>query len=81
MIDSREHWPELRAGLLLLVEALAPVFDDDTLSIVREFIEHYEFGVALEWLHSAVIRRSISLSDAESESFRKLAHLMDIDSL
>ena len=79
MAQSRDHWLELRGGLLSLLESLAPLLDAKTQELVRDFIENREFGVALEWLYSAAHRLKISLTAEQAQKFDELAALMRID--
>jgi hypothetical protein len=78
MANQRDHWIELRGGLLLLTEELTPSLDKKNVELTHDFIENREFGVALEWLNSLIIERSILLTISNQELISKLAHLMDI---
>jgi hypothetical protein len=75
MIRSRE----LSEGLIALLETLEPFLDPKSQELVRDFVENNEFGVALEWLHSAVLGRKISLTAYQVQKFDELAALMGID--
>jgi hypothetical protein len=77
--NSRDHWLELRGSLISLLETLAPLLDADTRELVGDFVDNREFGVALEWLHSAVLRKKISLTASQTQKFDELAALMKID--
>jgi hypothetical protein len=79
MTNSRDHWLELRGGLISLLETLAPLLDADTQELVGDFVDNREFGVALEWPHSAVLRKKISLTAYQTQKFDELAALMKID--
>ena len=79
MTNSRDHWLELRGSLISLLETLAPLLDADTRELVGDFVDNREFGVALEWLHSAVLRKKISLTASQTQKFDELAALMKID--
>jgi hypothetical protein len=78
-IELRDHWLELRGGMIALLETLTSSLDVKSSEMVRDFVENREFGVALGWLHSIVLERHISLSADQSEKFGKLATLMSIE--
>lgn len=79
MTLSRDHWLELRGGLISLLETLAPLLDTKCQELVRDFVENREFGVAFEWLHSVVLEQNISLTGYQAQKFTELAALMGID--
>ena len=75
MTNSHEHWLELRGGLMSLLEALAPLLDADTQELVRDFVDNREFGVALEWLHSAVLRKKVTLTPNQAQKVQRIGEL------
>jgi len=78
--NQHDHWFKLQDLLLLLVDDLSSSIDQKNLQICREFIEHREFGVALEWLWSVAMENNISVSETQKCSFHHLAELMGMDS-
>ena len=61
-------WDELEAALNALVDGLASMIDDKNASLLRDFIENREYGVALEWLHSIVTERMILVNTLAARS-------------
>jgi hypothetical protein len=79
MTNFRDHWLKLEVGLTDLLETLKPSLDEGTIVLVQKFIDNNEFGVALEWLNSVALERNIGLSTQQSQKFRELAKLMEIE--
>jgi hypothetical protein len=79
MTNFRDHWLKLEVGLTDFLDTLKPSLDERTIVLVQEFIDNNEFGVALEWLNSVALERNIGLSTQQSQKFRELAKLMEIE--
>ena len=47
MTNPREHWPELQALLLGVLNQIGPALDPKNRELVADFIENREFEVAL----------------------------------
>lgn len=61
-----------------LINGLSKNIDQDDLSLLLDFVENREYGVALEWLHNLVIERGILLSNEQSQLVEQLARQMNI---
>ncbi len=46
---------------------------------IKEFIEHNELGLALEWLCASVTDNNVSLTEKQHEAIRQIAEQMQID--
>jgi hypothetical protein len=62
-----------------LVESLSAELQPKDKEILIDFIENYEYGVALEWLYSIVVERSIQLTLPQQQEIQRLAQRMGID--
>ena len=60
-------WQHLDTSLSTLVDSLAPKLDEKNLSLLRDFIDNREYGVALEWLASLIKTRSIQISSEQQQ--------------
>ena len=79
MVTSRDQlWQHLAASLSTLVDSLAPKLDERNLSLLRDFIDHREYGVALEWLASLIKTRSIQISSEQQQEIHRLAKTMGL---
>jgi hypothetical protein len=78
MIGRDELWRDLENSLKSLVESMPAKFDGKNRELLNEFAENREFGVALEWLHSIIVERSIELSAQQEQEIQRLANLMGI---
>jgi hypothetical protein len=79
MADRQQRRRELEAAMTKLVDGVGVHFDEKNLSLLRDFIDNREFGVALEWLHSLVASRHIELTPSQSQEVGRLADDMGID--
>jgi hypothetical protein len=66
-------------ALTSLANSIAPKIDQNSRDLLAEFIENFEFGAALEWLHSLTVSKAIQLSSEQEQEIRRLAQRMDID--
>jgi hypothetical protein len=78
MIGRDELWRDLENSLKSLVESMPAKLDGKNRELLNEFAENREFGVALEWLHSIIVERSIELSAQQEQEIQRLANLMGI---
>jgi hypothetical protein len=78
MIGQDEAWQDLERYLTSLVESLLTKLDDENRKLLNDFVRNREYGVALEWLYSLVVERSIQLSVQQETEIRRLAELMGI---
>jgi hypothetical protein len=71
---------ELEKSLTSLVSSISPAeLDKRNRDVFAEFIENFEYGLALEWLHSLIAERGIQLSSTQHEEIERLVHRMKID--
>ena len=71
---------ELDGSLTSLINSIsATEIDQKNRELLAEFIENFEYGVALEWLHSLILDRKIQLSSEQDQEMRRLAQRMKID--
>jgi len=68
----------LAASLSTLVDSLAPKLDEKNLSLLRDFIDNREYGVALEWLVSLIKTHSIQISSEQQQEIDRLATTMGL---
>jgi len=78
MAKRTELWAQLEISLSRLVESLALELDDNNLELLRDFIANREYGVALEWLQSAIKNNPIHISPEQEKEIRHLAKIMEI---
>ena len=80
MIARNELWHELEKSLKSLVISISSTeLDKQNRDLLDEFVETREYGIALEWLHSLIVERSIQLSLQQEKEIQRLAQLMEID--
>jgi hypothetical protein len=71
---------ELDQSLTSLVNSIASTeLNQSDRDLLAEFIENFEYGVALEWLHSLIVERGIQLPREQEEQIQRLAQRMKID--
>ena len=71
---------ELDGSLTSLINSISTTeIDQKNRELLAEFIENFEYGVALEWLHSLILDRKIQLSSEQDQEMRRLAQRMKID--
>jgi hypothetical protein len=71
---------ELEKSLTSVISSISSdAIDRQNRDLLAEFVENYEYGVALEWLHSLIVERGIQLSSEQEEQVRRLAQRMKID--
>jgi len=70
---------EMEEALTSLAASIAPNIDQNSRDLLAEFIENFEFGVAVEWLHSLTVSKGMQLSSEQEQEIRRIAHRMDID--
>jgi len=71
---------ELEKSLTSVISSISPTaIDQQDRKLLAEFVENFEYGVALEWLHSLIVERGIQLSGEQEEQIRRLAQRMKID--
>jgi len=71
---------ELDGSLTSLINSISSVeIDQKNRELLAEFVENFEYGVALEWLHSLILDRKIQLSPEQDQELRRLAQRMKID--
>jgi hypothetical protein len=78
MIDRNKLWEHLETSLSRLLDSLAPKLDGRNLGLLRDFVDHREYGVALEGLHSVLTATSIPISPEQREEMHRLAKTMGI---
>jgi hypothetical protein len=79
MTDTHEHWPELHALLLGVLDQIGPVLDPKNRELVADFIENREFEIAFRWMTSAIQEQRIQMSDETAGHLGRAATLMRID--
>jgi hypothetical protein len=62
-----------------LIDDLSNELKQETVIILRDFVENYEFEVALEWLYSVVSEQGITLSNEQEVRIKHLANAMQVD--
>jgi len=68
MIARNELWHELEKSLKSLVISISSTeLDKHNRDLLDEFVENREYGIALEWLHSLIVERSIQLFSSAGE--------------
>src|ERR1700674_5605390 len=67
MTNRHDLWRELEGSLASLVDSVSTKVDMDNLKLLNEFIENREYGIALEWLHGAIVDRSKQLSPQQEK--------------
>jgi hypothetical protein len=71
---------ELEKSLTSVISSISSdAIDRQNRDLLAEFVENFEYGVALEWLHSLIVERGIQLSGEQEEQIRRLAQRMKID--
>jgi hypothetical protein len=71
---------ELEKSLTSLISSISSAeIDQHNRELLAEFVENFEYGVALEWLHSLIVERRIQLSPEQDDEIRRLAQRMKID--
>jgi hypothetical protein len=70
---------ELAQSLTSLINSISPTeIDKHNRDLLGEFVDNCEFGVALEWLRSLIVERSIQLSFQQEQEIQRLAQRMKI---
>lgn len=71
---------ELEKSLISLISSISTTeIDKGSRELLVEFIDNFEYGVALEWLHSLIVEKGIQLSSKQYEEIERLAERMKID--
>ncbi len=78
MSDLPNAYPETARILWSLIDELSDSIDEENLELLRDFVLNNEYGVALEWLHAVLHKRSISVSETQNRAIEGLATRMDI---
>ena len=78
MTSRAQLWQHLAASLSTLVDSLAPKLDEKNLSLLGDFIDNREYGVALEWLASLIKTRSMQISPEQQQEIDRLATTMGL---
>jgi hypothetical protein len=78
-MDRNSAWLHLETSLMSLVGSMSAILGEVDRVTLTDFIENREFGVALEMLHSIIIKRNLQLSEQQETEIRQLAELMNID--
>ena len=81
MDGSRDEFRrEMDKALTSLINSIASTkIDQDNRDLLADFVENFEFGVALEWLHSLIVSRGIQLSSDQEDEIQRLAKRMGLD--
>jgi hypothetical protein len=75
-----EFRDELQRSLTALITSITSTeIDGHNRDLLEDFVKNYEFGVALEWLHSLIVERNIQLSSGQDLELQRLAERMKID--
>ncbi len=76
--DELRH--ELDGSLTSLINSISSAeIDQKNRELLAEFVENFEYGVALELLRSLILDRKIQLSPEQDQEMRRLAQRMEID--
>ena len=80
-MNSRDEFRrDMNESLISLLSSIPPnAVDKRNRDLLTEFIDNFEYGVALEWLHSLVKERDIQLSSEQRQAIERLAQQMKID--
>jgi hypothetical protein len=82
-MDGRNELEQLRQererALKALIDSMSSELDPKDKVLLINFTENYEFGVALEWLYSLVVEKSIQLTLQQEQEVQRLAQLLGID--
>jgi hypothetical protein len=78
-MDRIEEWRQLEEGLTNLVDSMSDQFALSDRELLLEFIHNREYGVALEWLHSIIIKAGLRPSAGQGIEIQRLAKSMEID--
>jgi hypothetical protein len=71
---------ELGGSLTSLINSISSAeIDQQNRELLAEFVENFEYGVALDGLHSLIRDRKIQLSPGQDQEMRRLAQRMKID--
>ena len=71
------NWMALLSALINSISSAE--IDQKNRELLAELVENFEYGVALEWLHSLTVYRKIQLSPGQDQEMRRLARRMKID--
>lgn len=76
MITRSTHYAELDRAIRALLEVLERSFAADHLAEVREYLEHREYGLALETIASVVVDDHIPIRPETVRQVNRLAASM-----
>lgn len=77
--EQGDYYRRLEEELTALLAAMAEYTEADRLKQPREFVEHGEYGLALEALCEAVSEGQIELSAAGNARIESLGHMMGLN--
>jgi hypothetical protein len=78
-MDRIEAWRQMEEALSTLVNSMSSQLSQRDRENVTELLDHSEYGVALELLHSIIFEWDIQLSANQRREMQRLAKLMDIE--
>ena len=76
MDQQQKLWHELETSLTALVRGID--FSVRNREIVENLIQNCEYGVALEWLYSAITECAIPMSQVQQREIERLAEKMEL---
>jgi hypothetical protein len=62
--DVEQHREELVTLLWRVLEQMGPRLPDEDREIIADFVDNYEFGVAVEWLEAVARRLQLPVPEA-----------------
>ena len=64
-----------------LIQSLAHEIDQANIEILYDFVQNYEYAVALDWLESLIAERSIPLTEQQESEMQRLKGRMNTSPL
>lgn len=61
-----------------LIQDLEDKIDQTNLDLLNDFVQNYEYGVALDWLQSLIAERPISLTERQETAIQQLKRRMGL---
>jgi hypothetical protein len=61
-----------------LINGLADQIDRPDLELLDDFVQNYEYGLALETLEALIVERSVSLTEQQKSEIRQLKRQMNM---
>ena len=81
MSDRREQWEyyqQLEEQLTVLLTVMAERMEPKRLKLPKEFVEHAEYGLALEFLCEAITDDQVAVTDTSYAAIESLGRTMQL---